>query len=117
MHRGTDIVDEPRQRQLSASSSPPDFVVCFEDSHRGTRPSEGNGCREPVGPGANDDGIHSSIRRIQLVGILPSATLDRKHEGEASAGACTAALGRQPGGQLICGVGRGVQSQAVPVVS
>jgi hypothetical protein len=55
--RRADIVPEPGQRQLSSASAPADRRLTFENANRSSRLRECDRSREPVRPGADDDGV------------------------------------------------------------
>ena len=57
MNGRTDVVNEARKRQLGAPRASPDLVFPLEDPHGQARLGEGHRSREPVRPGADDDGV------------------------------------------------------------
>jgi hypothetical protein len=57
--RRAHVVSEPRQRQFSRASSAPDRLLALEDPDRSSGLRERDRGREPVRPGADDDGVRS----------------------------------------------------------
>ena len=57
MDRGADVVVEPRQREVLGAKAAADDLGRLEHQHAASGPRELDGGREPVRPGADDDGV------------------------------------------------------------
>ena len=57
MERRADVVSEPRKRQLGGAAAPADGLVRFVDDDASSASRELDRCAEPVGSGADDDGV------------------------------------------------------------
>ena len=64
MDRGADVVSEAGQRKFGSTVPPTDRALAFDYEDRVAGASESNSCRQPIGPGADNDGIipwHRSV--------------------------------------------------------
>ena len=62
MECGAEVVDESGKGQLRRTAAPADSVIRFVHRDGVTMACELDRCGEPIGPGANYDGIAHSVR-------------------------------------------------------
>jgi len=64
---GTDVMGETRERELCRACGATQFLVGFEKKDRLSRAGERHGSGEPVGAGADNDGVVSDRGCGQIV--------------------------------------------------
>src|SRR5262245_15086812 len=57
MHRGAQVVNETRERELGGSGAPAERRLCFVNHDAMARLGEHDGRRKTIGPGSNYDSI------------------------------------------------------------